>query len=355
MKKLLTLGSSLLLAGMLIGCGGGSGSDNNNNNGTTVTAVDGYIKNATVKDALGKTATYIGNGKYKFSSAPTYPITLTGGLYIDTNESFDINLTTYTGSVISPITTLIANGDSDFLTMFANALNKTADIKEFVKDYIENNDTNMSAISQYAYLIIKENLKSAMKATANSISSIDDFKNALTTAVNNHISDATEKAKVLSFVTQVATLQSSGISPKDFETHLKTYKSNLHNLNGNGNLGYSFIVSNTSTIDQNKNYLVNKSISSNGIFAFTVNNSYNKSCYFTVVDVNGSIASSAQNITNTFWYLPTSVSNGSKQYANKGERFQILPINGQSGNFAFTINMQYATNDSNLTFKVDCQ
>ena len=85
-----------------------SGGDSNSPTSTTITAVDGYIKNATVKDSSGQIATYISQGRYSFANSPQYPLTLTGGMYVDTNVSFDINMTAQSGLVISPITTFLS-------------------------------------------------------------------------------------------------------------------------------------------------------------------------------------------------------------------------------------------------------
>ena len=59
-----------------------------NEGGKTITAVDGYIQDATITDSLGQVAKYLGkDGQYKFGHNPTYPITLKGGTLEDTGEA----------------------------------------------------------------------------------------------------------------------------------------------------------------------------------------------------------------------------------------------------------------------------
>jgi hypothetical protein len=231
-KKFVSSTLSLMAIALLTGCGGGGGSssatnDNSNNNssssGTTdVTVVDGYIKNATVTDNLGHIATFIGNGVYRFNTSITYPITVTGGQYADTNESFDINMTAYSGSVINPLTTLIGNGNNDILTALSSASGLSADINAYSLDYAETNNTDIAKIAQYSYNIIKNGLINDFKTDIknNSISNLADFENVLTTTINTHLSGI-KKDLALNFQNTVHNLNGN---VADFELLLKNNK-----------------------------------------------------------------------------------------------------------------------------------
>ncbi len=197
---------SVTLAALLTACGGGGGSDSpttnttgdssNNNTGDsntvtptsfTVKVVDGYIKDATVSDALGAEATYNGNGDYVFESLPQYPITATGGRLIDTDTEFDIAMLSHQGAVISPITTLIGNGDSDVLAMLSNATGEGADINSYAVDYVESNNVDLTKIAQISYMLLKDGLVDNLKGeiATNMPSDFNGLMTATQNAINN--------------------------------------------------------------------------------------------------------------------------------------------------------------------------
>lgn len=157
---LTTLLFALTLSFNACSSGGGNSSSTTNggSTGTDVTALDGYIKNATIKDASGQTATYSGmGGKYTFASSVAYPLTLTGGTYEDTNVSFDINMSCSSGTVISPITTFI-DGNSTVLGKLANlALSgNPATLSDFSVDYVAINNTDLAKLAQLLYVVEKD-------------------------------------------------------------------------------------------------------------------------------------------------------------------------------------------------------
>ena len=133
---------------------------------TTITAVDGYIKNGVVTDSAGQIAPYSAkNGKYIFASNPTYPIKLSGGTLEDTNEIFDIEMTTKSGLVLSPITTFIDGDDTIREKLTNKGFSHITSIEDFSVDYININDNDLSKLSQLLYVILRDRaLTSAFKA-----------------------------------------------------------------------------------------------------------------------------------------------------------------------------------------------
>ncbi|QOP42521.1 hypothetical protein FJR45_00535 [Sulfurimonas sediminis] len=107
---------------------------------TTITVERGPIIGADVVDASGQVATELANGKYSFASQPTYPIVASKGV-IDLDRDGkvslgdvvnDMNLTTVKGNVITLLTTLETNPQTQTaLDAMLNDLNLTqADVFE---------------------------------------------------------------------------------------------------------------------------------------------------------------------------------------------------------------------------------
>jgi len=226
--SLIAISSGLLFSG----CGGSDSS----NNSATITAVDGYIKGAIIKDNSGQNATYTSNGKYTFNDTPTYPITLTGGKLEDTNLPFDINMSVSDGKslVISPITTFLQN-NSNLLSKFANlGLNKST-LDEFSVDYINTNDTNLSKLSQLLYTILKNTtLTTSFKTALENNSSINSL-NSLFSLANNTINSSTtlndiSKLRTNSFLNSIKDYNGTTANIED-DNKTKAYKYNLVNSN----------------------------------------------------------------------------------------------------------------------------
>jgi surface protein len=157
-----TVVSSILL---LSGCDNGSVPEQSTE--TEVTAVDGYINNARVTDSLGAVASYTVNGKYTFSSAPTYPLKVTGGNIADSDVPLDINMSVSDGEslVISPITTFLGS-DSTLVDKFTNLGLPQTTLQDFSVDYIKTDDANLAKLSQIFYVILRdENLTATFKET----------------------------------------------------------------------------------------------------------------------------------------------------------------------------------------------
>ncbi|MFT7879338.1 MAG: hypothetical protein ABXS91_03000, partial [Sulfurimonas sp.] len=77
---------STVAALILGGCSGTSSTDAEASSVTDITVERGPVEGATVTDANGQIAQYMGQARYRFSSTPTYPITAEDG-YIDINRN----------------------------------------------------------------------------------------------------------------------------------------------------------------------------------------------------------------------------------------------------------------------------
>ena len=224
---------------------------NNSVNNNTITAVDGYIKNAILKDSTGLIATYSSNGQYTFTSIPVYPLMLSGGILEDTNVSFDINMSAQNGSiVISPITTFLGN-DSMLLSKFANlGLNKST-LEEFSIDYIKSNDIELSKLSQLLYTILRDNnLTLTFKQSIENNRSLDSLDKLFTIAqtdINSSLTLGTEeKIESNSLLSKVKIFSGEALK---LENYVKVAKENLAFVSKHGN---PFItVWSTSSVDSN--------------------------------------------------------------------------------------------------------
>ena len=227
--------SMILLAALGLSfnaCGGGSSSSSTGSStGTTITAVDGYVKNGTLKDASGQVARYSGiGGKYTFASSVTYPLTFTGGVYEDTNTSFDINMTCTSGTVISPITTFI-DGNSTVLGKLANlALSgNPAALSDFSVDYVDTNNTDLAKLSQLLYAVAKDsNLTRTLRADMN-VTSLNALYTHIQSDINTSISATTLQNNMRTFVQKVKDMNSS-VALSSYETTLQNNKAVLSTI-----------------------------------------------------------------------------------------------------------------------------
>ena len=227
MRKALLGSATLVALGIgLVGCGSSSTPSSGESSSVDVTVVDGYVKDGNVTDADGVQAAQIDGtkGLYRFSSTPTYPIKVTVGTgkLVDTNESFDINMTAYEGTVISPISTLIGN-DAQIKANIQTLLGGLNDSELFV-DFVEANNTAMAKLSQLAYAAIKdETLTSslALRLGAEFNALTDDSVTALIDSVKNNLAT---KASTKVFLSHVNNLTGS---VADYELELNASKSNV--------------------------------------------------------------------------------------------------------------------------------
>jgi len=216
----------------LIGCGGGSSDDAVNSSSSTsepviITAIDGYIKDATLKDSSGQIAEYNGSGKYVFKNIPVYPITLSGGVLEDINVSFDINLTLNNEDlkIISPITTFIDGNTSLYEKL--KDLNITSN--DLYSDYIESNDTNLAKLSELLYVVLhdnttmKQNFANSLE-TNTSVKTLDDLFVLAKDAVYKSSLNSTQRVNLIGLLHAIEDINSSVVSAKDVENYLKVYK-----------------------------------------------------------------------------------------------------------------------------------
>lgn len=146
----------LLVSVLLVACSTSDGSSDHSSS-SDVTVVDGYIKEGNVTDANGQVATEVNGtiGLYTFASTPVYPISLTVGSakLVDTNATFDVNLSAASGTIISPITTII-DGDAAITSNIMILLGGLSDA-ELAVDYVETDNVEVAKFAQLCYAMLK--------------------------------------------------------------------------------------------------------------------------------------------------------------------------------------------------------
>jgi YD repeat-containing protein len=229
MKKYIVL-FTMFFALVFSGCGGGSSSSNvvkPVDTNTTVKAIDGYIKNAKITDSSGQIALYKSNGQYIFTKPIKYPLHLSGGKIVDTNLSFDINMSTTSGTVISPITTFLEN-NSTLVKKLADALGIENNISNFETDYIAHSNSKMAKMAQILYLLLR-NKKLADKFKKSLITQNAKNLNTLFVMAKNDI-NATVGNKATNYIGFVNKIEKLNVGVDKYENELYTYKKNLDNI-----------------------------------------------------------------------------------------------------------------------------
>ncbi len=227
-KKLLNSFKLFLLISIILGFSGCGGSDDSSGGGSseesrTVTIVDGYIKDAIVSDADGNIASQkdASTGKYIFAKTPTYPITTTGGVFVDTGESFDIVMTAQSGNVVSPITTIVAD-DTSMLNNLATTLSLSNN-SDLTADYMSNNNADVAKLAQLCYAMLKDNETARTKFKTRLQSGSDS---SLTSLINNVVKNDSNNSTVKAFLNTVKNYNGEA---KDIETSLKDEKAYIGN------------------------------------------------------------------------------------------------------------------------------
>lgn len=185
--------------------------------------MDGYIKDGNVTDATGLVATQIDatKGLYRFSTTPSYPIKFTVGTgkLVDTNMTFDINMTADSGTIISPIKTMV-NNDTNIENSLLTTMGDINTITLY-EDYVESNNTDVAKLAQLTYAILKDTnattkFKARLKngAEANITALIDK-------AITEDINTSADKVNLATFLTAVKNFSGSAA---DFEKELNTTK-----------------------------------------------------------------------------------------------------------------------------------
>ena len=210
-------------------CSGGGGGSSTTTTGSsaTITAVDGYIRDAIVTDSAGQIGVYTSNGQYTFADSINYPLFLTGGVFEDTGVPFDIDMTAQEGSLlISPITTFLAN-NSTLLGKFANLGLGASTLSEFSVDYIDTNNNDLAKLSQLLYLAHKDTtLLNAFKTRilSSNPTNLDEMFTFLETDINATMSSG----YAVSYRAFLAAVKALTTSPSEYETELKVFKASLN-------------------------------------------------------------------------------------------------------------------------------
>ena len=238
MKSIIMSAISAVILLIMTGCSGG-GSDSPT--ATTITVVDGYVKDGNLTDATGARASYSSNGRYTFTGLPQYPLYFTGGRLEDTNTSFDINMTAQEGSsVVSPITTFLEN-DSILLGKLANLDFGVSTFTGFQTDYVNSNNSNIAKLSQLLYIALKDpSLLTAFKIrlAGSSPANFNDIAILLEADINATISSE----YAIGYRALLAKIKTLTGNVSTFEAQLDSTISNV-GLIVHNDIGYGTVIS----------------------------------------------------------------------------------------------------------------
>lgn len=178
---------SLVTAGLLLSGCGSSNTTNQDPTYTDITVERGPVIGAYVVDNSGKRAVNLGNGQYRFSVAPTYPITAYGG-YIDVNRDgvIDGNDTTLTMSLflgeqnrnkLTIVTTLATNeelknkilttyglSEEELFTLTPSTSLKISAISDEVFKYCIENNSSVEDINMTTFTTLENEINSTIVA-----------------------------------------------------------------------------------------------------------------------------------------------------------------------------------------------
>lgn len=191
---------STLAALILAGCSGTSSTDALPSSTTDITVERGPVDGATVTDADGQIAQYMGQARYRFTSTPTYPISVEGG-YIDINRNGSIEvgevklqykLEAQQGEVVTAVTTLASNTQVRAMLKEEFGLNDTqidtatpgtdktiAAISDEAYAYCLENNLSTMNLSEEQALQIQERIHVRIAMYKESTQSVSEFENAL--------------------------------------------------------------------------------------------------------------------------------------------------------------------------------
>jgi surface protein len=230
MRKDYWIGAALSVALIVSGCG-----DNDRSPGaapTTITVLDGYITDGNVTDATGAQGVEDNAtaGLYHFENPVVYPVRfITGnGRIVDTNMTMDINMSTYGGSVISPVTTL-AEDNATIIANLAKVMG-VSNKKRLYLDYIANDDISLARLSQLCYAMLKDT------------NATQPFLTSITTDFN-----ATVDANVSALITHTLRRDVHRVGSRIFLIKLRDYNGTLANMETNlsdykADMNYSYPV-----------------------------------------------------------------------------------------------------------------
>jgi len=234
-------------------------------NSRSITVVDGYVIGAVVKDSNGVViGTTDGYGKVYIADDANlnYPLSTNGGV-IDKNQNHivdaddlelpsDIVFMTDKGDVVSPITTLLANGtDSTQLATLAGVDN----IEDFYKDPILDNNIELEKINQIAYAIVVSDNINTFNYNLDLRTNVElpQFSDSTITSQTGSIDalgdvaiDSLVSVDGKNFVSDVLSLDVTDVN--DIELNLETSKEQLNDtVSGTATIQPTVITTETTT------------------------------------------------------------------------------------------------------------
>lgn len=195
----------------------------------TITVLDGYIAQALVSDANGKTASYSSKGVYTFSKNPEGIINVKAGFFEDSylinamNLSAEIN-----NGVISPITSfLAAHPDLESAISLALGVKK----ETLLGDYIAAKNLELAKFSQIIYTMDVNGLEADFVAMFGKPTSLTEiFSTALMTISSSGDPDIQNRRKnIEAFLTALETYNGNA---NELETSLLAKKILMQNQGG---------------------------------------------------------------------------------------------------------------------------
>lgn len=191
---------STLAALILAGCSGTSATDAVSSSTTDITVERGPVDGATVTDANGQLAQYMGQARYRFTAKPAYPISAQGG-YIDINRNGTIEagevklqykLEAQQGEVVTVVTTLASNtqvramlkeefglNDMQIDTATPGTDKTIAAISDEAYAYCLENNLSTMNLSEEQALQIQERIHARIAMYEENTQSVSEFENAL--------------------------------------------------------------------------------------------------------------------------------------------------------------------------------
>ena len=272
----------------------------------TITSIEverGPVYEATVKDALGRTATQeTGKNIYNFSIKPVYPIVVSGG-WIDIDGDgyqsiqdipLDINMTSYS-NVVTPITTICTHKDKIKREELENKLAEQLGV-----DVAELKKVPSKAVPEVAVLnnaIFKE-------VKENNTSITDRFNYETIIDNNSNFDELMNEYDTIKVIAQSPEGMTNGIfDAKKLEQHIVSLNSDIFTNFSNDSLmvyaGVDFEVKENATVELNSTVNLDTNESriikyrwfqiDNNITTVTINNANSSNATFQAPDIDNDI------------------------------------------------------------------
>ena len=218
----------------IVGCVSNPSEDESNANAFEnkyeIIVVDGYITKSIVKDSSGQIAieNMANPGRYYFDYEPLYPIFTQGGFFVDTNQSFDLNMSSHIdgNSVITPITTIIKD-DLELQNMILYSIPEL-NFDSLYQDYMKNNNLNVTKLSQLFYSFLNDSkssnkIKEYLKSQNNDLDSLSTFIAKSKEIIENN-ANSNIKSDLLSVI---EVLENYNSDVHDIEVSLSSIKKSI--------------------------------------------------------------------------------------------------------------------------------